>query len=341
MICPANYDWPDIFTSSYRVTGTKAYRLASSQFLKPMGRDLPGFGSNGQNRSDEERRLFRPPPGYKFVQCDLEGAEAVALALLCQEGQFRDLVRLKIKPHNFMCVQLFPEKFTEFLDPATVRELTPQKFFALAQYKEIVKLCKQLAREYDLAKRTVHGADYSMGWKTFRDTVLKNTRGRVLLTAKEAKAMLALYFALFPEVRLYQAVIEEKVRAGMPICNLFGHHVTLLARFTTELARLAISWGPQSTVGQCSNIAAVKFLRLIYNEHPHWHLHNITHDSILASAPDSEAEFMSRKLADCMSFKFTSPVDGWEAAIGVERQLGSNWGKYSKDNLDGLKVINN
>ena len=43
------------------------------------------------------RRLFIPRPGFRFVQNDLEGAEAVAVALYVTEGHFRELVRRKIK----------------------------------------------------------------------------------------------------------------------------------------------------------------------------------------------------------------------------------------------------
>ncbi len=335
---PETATWPHIFTSSYRPTGTKSFRLASSQWMKPKGSEK-GYGSNGQNRSDDERRAFRPPPGYRFIQNDLEGAEAVAVALLCREGPFRDLIRLKIKPHNFMCVQLFPEKFADYIDVPNVQSLTPRSFHALPRYKDIVKICKALKREYDLAKRTVHGANYSMGWKTFRDTVLKETQGRVLLTAAEAKRMLAMYFTLFPEVQEYQAVIEESMRLGLPVRNLFGHQVRLVQRFTTDLVRLAISWGPQSTVGQCTNLASVTILRLIRERRLKWHLHNVTHDSILLSAPAAEAVDASHELARAMTFEFESPIDGWKATIGVERQIGDNWGKYEEtENPTGLKV---
>jgi hypothetical protein len=643
---PETATWEHIFTSSYRPTGTKSFRLASSQWMKPKGSEK-GFGSNGQNRSDDERRAFRPPPGYAFIQNDLEGAEAVAVALLCREGPFRDLIRLKIKPHNFMCVQLFPDKFADYLNVDTVQQLTPTTFFALNKYKDIVKRCKSLKKEYDLAKRTVHGcltgdhevltdkgwipitdwkpgtpimtydaardtaqleepqhytvipdyagtlhtitnstgsvdititdehrvlyetngnlkvctpghiprgagfpvsasapkradtdallpavvrllaayhsdghlrddgyiafhlqkprkrfqlqallstmdddyrmchntdgtvtytlsaqlsclladqgkplswdvlrqwsheymrlyieeyakwdghesetairlsttnkqqadllftmarlcglgstlltierdetrqtiyniginrrtrasysscthrtqdventavycftvstsyfyvrrrkcimitgnSNYSMGWKTFRDNVLKETQGRVLLTAAEAKRMLRMYFELFPEVHEYQIMIEEAMRLGLPVRNLFGHQVRLVQRFTTDLVRLAISWGPQSTVGQCTNLASVEILRNIRDHRRKWHLHNVTHDSILLSAPEEEAVEASHELARAMTFEFESPIDGWKATIGVERQIGHNWGKYDEEeNPTGLKA---
>lgn len=335
------YTSPDhpVMTGAYVVTGTKSFRLASRQWMKPMGTNATGFGRNCQNVSDEERRQVVAAPGKVLVQCDLEGAEAVAVALLCEEGPFRDLIRLKIKPHNFMCVKLFPDKFEQHISKEDIAVLTPASFHSHPNYKKIVSLCKKLTKEYALAKRTVHGANYSMGWKTFMENVLKESLGQVLLSPAEAKRLLDTYFELFPEVKRYQLRIEAAVRAGLPIANLFNHAVNFTARFTTDLARLAISWGPQSTVGQCSNIAACRFQQTVYTRGLPYDLLNITHDSCLVTGPEENAADLADLLARSMSFTFTSPIDGWSCSIGVEKQLGRNWGKYSDENPDGLKVL--
>jgi len=326
------------FNAAFKVAGTVSCRLASCQFLQAKNKD--GYGGNLQNIPDDQRRVFIPRPGYKFIQCDLEGAEAVAVALLCGEGNFRELVRLKIKPHNFLCIKLFPEKFSAFLEPMEIHILLPSYLKSHKNYKDIVKHCKLLTTEYDLAKRTVHGANYSMGWKTFQETVLKGTRGAVVLTAKQAKTFLATYFELFPEVKTFQATIETYVKDGVTIRNLFGQPVSFIARFTTALARTGISWIPQSTVGQCSNIAAVKLQDYIVSNNLSWNILNIVHDSILLEAPSHQADQAAAVTADCLSFEFTSPIDGWKCRIGVEKQLGDNWGKWNEtENPNGLKVI--
>lgn len=326
------------FNAAFKVAGTGSFRLASTQWLKAKA--LDGYGGNLQNIPDEQRRTFIPRPGYKFIQDDLEGAEAVVVALLCPEGNFRDLIRLKIKPHNFLCIRLFPEKFAEHITPQEIDTLTPKFLAAHPNYKAIIKLCKALKTEYDLAKRTVHGSNYSMGWKTFQETVLKGTRGSVVLTAAQAKRLLSTYFELFPEVKFFQTGLEEAVRQGITIRNLFGHPVTFIARFTTALARTGISWIPQSTVGQCSNIAALKLQTYITQTNKFWNILNIVHDSILAESPILEAEHCAQVTADCMTFEFTSPLDGWTCKIGVEKSVGDNWGKFDEvENPGGMKVI--
>jgi DNA polymerase I-like protein with 3'-5' exonuclease and polymerase domains len=325
---------PPTFNAAFKVAGTASFRLASTQFLKTRG---VGYGGNLQNIPDEQRRVFVPRPGNVFVQCDLEGAEAVAVALLVPEGNFRQLVRLGIKIHNYLCIKLFPELFVHL---GITPNLTPAELKNHPNYKAFVKFVKSLRREYDLAKRTVHGSNYGMAWKTFQETVLKGTRGRVVLTAAEAKRFLAIYFEVFPEIKFFQIGLEEAVKNGVTIRNLFGHPVVFTRRFTTDLARTGISWIPQSTVGQCSNIAARKLDDYIREYNKPWIINNIVHDSILDEGPAAAAQELAAITASCLSFTFKSPLDGWECTIGVEKQIGRNWGKYDEtENPDGMKVI--
>lgn len=322
-----------IFTSSFRPAGTKTGRLASSMFLGV-------YGSNGQNISDDMRRLFVPRPGMSFIQNDLEGAEAVAVALLVSEGNFRELVRRKVKIHNFVCVKIFPEKFAEFFTKAEIDNLTPASFHEHPNYKALVKHCKSLKVEYDLAKRTVHGSNYSMGWVTFQETILKATAGRVALPAAECKRLLNAYFTLFPEVKVFQASADKAAQDFLEINNLFGWGVRLIQRYTTAAGRTAISWAPQSTVGIATILAAAKFQDILERDKRSWNTLNIVHDSILAEGPTEESGDLAVCLADCMTFTFTSPIDGWQCTIGVEKSIGKNWAKYHEtDNPEGLQVI--
>lgn len=322
-----------IFTSSFKPAGTKSGRLASSKFLG-------AFGSNGQNISDHMRRLFIPRPGFRFVQNDLEGAEAVAVALYVTEGHFRELVRRKIKVHNFVCVKIFPNLFEKFFTRAEINALTPQSFHESPHYKAVISHCKSLKTEYALAKRTVHGSNYSMGWKTFQENILKETAGRVVLPAAECKRLLSSYFDLFPEVKVFQTTFDKHAQEFTEFSNLFGWKIKCVQRYTTAVGRTCISWGPQSTVGVATIIAAQRFQAHIERESKRWNCLNIVHDSILAEAPAEEILEAAAVLAECMTFTFTSPIDNWQCTIGVEKSVGDNWGKYDeKENPAGMKVI--
>ena len=321
------------FAYALKPAGTKTGRLASSKLFGKLG-------GNVQNVSDDMRRIFVPRPGYRFIQNDLEGAEAVAVALLVSEGNFRELVRRKVKIHNFVCVKIFPDKFTQFFSTSEVDTLTPASFHEHPQYKLLVKHCKSLKTEYDLAKRTVHGSNYSMGWKTFQETVLKETSGQVVLPAAECKRLLNAYFTLFPEVKVFQANADKAAQDFTEITNLFNWSVRIIQRYTTAVGRTAISWSPQSTVGVATILAASRYQDYIEKNERRWNLLNCVHDSLLAEAPAEVAEEAGKGLADCMTFTFTSPIDGWTCTIGVEKSVGDNWGKWDEvENPKGLKVI--
>lgn len=474
-----------IFTSSYKPAGTKTGRLASAKFLAE-------FGANGQNQADEVRRLFVPRPGYKFIQNDLEGAEAVAVALLAREGNFRELVRRKVKIHNFVCLKIFPEKFERWFTKSQIEALTPQSFHEHTHYKELVKHCKSLPTEYGLAKRTVHGclthnhevftpagwipieyavddpdvviavvhtdgktitfekplrrikqdysgyiyhyfnskvnmqvtedhgvafwdvdrstllkrqalsirhcdrlsipcfkntagfindeplsllirpanttvycfetstgyflcrpigvvnacefatgnSNYSMGWKTFQENILKETEGAVVLSAAECKRLLNAYFEIFPEIRIFQVEADKAAQDFLFLQNLFGWEIKVIQRYTAALGRTCVSWRPQSTVGIAGIIGGTRLQNYIERESRRWNVLTITHDSNLSEAPIDEATECANISADCLSFEFISPIDGWKCKIGVEKSVGDNWGKYDEEeNPGGLKVI--
>lgn len=297
------------------------------------------WGSNFQNQPDHIRRLFIARPGRSLVQNDYEGAEAVAVALLCGEGNFRELVKQKVKHHNYMCPKLFPDTFKDLITPEEIQALRPLTIKPRPNYKDIIKRCKESKVEYDITKKTIHGYDYGMGWRTLTETVLKGTEGRIVLSPAQAKSFLGGVSAEFPEVRLFQLRAETAAKEFTPIANLFGHEIVFCKRYTSSVGRTAISWGPQSTVGICMILAACKLQDYIEAEHRDWNILTITHDSGLVDCPEDEAVECSLKLAECMDIEFTSPIDGWKYRIGIERQKGKNWGKYhERDNPLGVKV---
>jgi hypothetical protein len=122
--------------------------------------------------------------------------------------------------------------------------------------------------------------------------------------------------------------------------NLFGQPCPIIGRYSPDLGRKAISWVPQSTVGCCTNIAADSLQQFIVANDRRWNVLNIVHDSILAECPAGEEKELAAVMADAMTFEFESPVDGWRFSIGIEKQIGMNWGKYNEtENPAGLKVF--
>lgn len=235
---------------------------------------------------------------------------------------------------------MFPDKFNKFFTESEIRELSPVALHEHPAYKQIIAHCKSLKIEYDLAKRTVHGSNYSMGWKTMQESILQGTAGRVVLSAAECKRLLSSYFDLFPEVKIFQATFDKHAQVFTEFENLFGWRVKCVQRYTAAVGRTCISWGPQSTVGIATVVAGQRFQAYIERLSRNWNLLNCVHDSLLAEGPTEEVEELAKVLADCMTFTFTSPIDNWTCTIGVEKSIGDNWSKYDpEENPTGMKVI--
>jgi len=179
-----------------------------------------------------------------------------------------------------------------------------------------------------------------MGWKTFQENILKETEGAVVLTAAECKRLLNAYFEIFPEIRIFQAEADKAAQDFLPLQNLFSWEIKVIQRYTTALGRTCVSWRPQSTVGIAGIVGAVRLQAHIEQNGKNWNVLTVTHDSNLSEAPIDEALECADVSADCLSFEFISPIDGWKCRIGVEKSVGDNWGKYDEDeNPTGLKVI--
>ena len=101
-------------TTIYKLGGTETLRASSAAFLDT-------YGGNLQNVSDEMRRMFRADAGYKLVQVDQSGAEALIVAYLCQKAKFRDLFLHGVKPHVFVAMNMFMDKWCSVCKDIDVR----------------------------------------------------------------------------------------------------------------------------------------------------------------------------------------------------------------------------
>lgn len=130
--------WRDSHTTcSYVIPGTKTFRLSSRKLLGT-------FGTNLQNWSKKMRQLVVAGPGYKLVQVDQAGAEALIVAYLAPPGRYRDLFIHKVSPHVYFGLYAFPDVWKaelgydiKYLYEASIEECKADK-----RWKEIAKCIK-------------------------------------------------------------------------------------------------------------------------------------------------------------------------------------------------------
>lgn len=177
---------------TYKIAGTKTFRLSSS---KIFGK----WGGNLQNIEKSMREIYIPDEGKIFVQVDQSGAEALIVAYISEAGRFRQLFENNIKPHVYVALRLFkdvwPKKmYSQSLitssdnfdiDAVINTPITELKKNPL--WKNIDAIIKDSdnwsleERYYYLAKQTCHCIDSSTevltraGWKTVDKVVTTGT----------------------------------------------------------------------------------------------------------------------------------------------------------------------
>lgn len=324
--------------TTFKPAGTKSYRLAAAKFMGD-------FGMNLQNPAECVLRLLRARPGHKLVQPDQSGAEALIVASLAPPGRYRQLFACKVKPHTFLALHLFADQNPQWFancapaaDFLAARE--PADLVKLAGWSDVNKRVQNTYIPYYIGKRTAHARSYKMGWKTFQDSVLKDSEGKLVLTPAECKRFLSMFDELFPEIGQWQNEVIFMARRDRQLANLFGYPRRFERIFTASYEREIISWIPQSTVGCLTTNAILDLDAMIKREGLRWNILNNKHDSLLLEVPDADvARAVNDSAGAIMAFELTGR-DGIKFRMKSSVQVGDNWAKYNeKYNPGGMRDV--
>ena len=318
------------FVTSFRVAGTKSFRLAAGMLFGE-------FGGNAQNPCKPLLGCLIARPGYSFVQPDQAGAEALIVAHLTRPGTYRSLFANNIKPHTFLALHIFGDRKPQwFLDlPSTQEQFLaakdPAALVALPGWPELNKRIMasdtDVDRCYYVGKRTAHARSYKMGARTFQEALLKDTQGTMVLSYRHSQAFLGMFDSLFPEIIEWQQEVVLLAKAGGELRNLLGFPRKCHQIFTDGYERELISWIPQSTVGCISHEGVMKLRRDKLNKprtYGQWHLVNQKHDSLLLEVPDADVPDAKQYAVQLMAVDLVGR-DGVQFKMKSDVQVGKIW----------------
>lgn len=341
LILPSRLQLPRNSTQ-WKLAGTETFRLASTKIFNT-------YGTNLQNPDKTICGIYKSDKGYSLIQTDQAGAEALIVAYLCRQGNFRNLFLNKIKSHVFVALHAFKWKWQELLPNISVNNLTStpiENLKTTTGFKEVESLIKESdtwpasRRYYFIAKQICHSSNYDIKANALKMNVLKKSEGKIALSTKEAQDFLDLYHGLFPELREWHTSTLDALRDSRILRNLFGYPRQFDGVWNDELFKLAYAFVPQSTVGTITNIAFAKMQDHIEANKLEWDLLNNKHDSILLQAPDEEALLAAKTLKDFMEMELLSPHNE-KFFMRSETAIGKNWKPYDKDhNPEGLRAVN-
>lgn len=341
-------------STTYKLTGTKTFRLSSSKILKK-------WGGNLQNIEKSMREIYVPDEGKIFVQTDQAGAEALIVSYLTRDGNYRALFKNGIKPHTYICVHLFedvwPRKMQEHNFIQSQDELDIKKIIA-TPIPELKKnpLWKSLdgcikssdgwaltERYYYLGKQTEHSSNYDIQPPTFRMNILEKSGGKIVISKADSERFIGTKHRLYPEIKEdFHMSVQAQVKRNRVLYNLHGHPYQITQPYFKESDwKEYYSWIPQSTVGEITNIAYAKLQSFIEQENLAWDLLANTHDSYMCQCPIVDALACGAKMKEFIEQELVSPFDGTHFRMRSETSAGFNWRPFHPEkNPIGLKEIN-
>lgn len=251
---------------TYNISGTKTFRLSSSKILRQWGENL-------QNKEKGMRIMYVPDNGKIFVQVDQSGAEALIVAYLCKNGNFRKLFTNNIKPHVFVALHIFSEVWkkklkekgyalSEGFNIDDILNLPIDKLRSHPDWNNLDHCIKDSdnwslqERYYYLAKQACHSGNYSITAPTFRLNVLEKSGGKIVISKEDAEKFVNTYNSLFPEIREWHEQVRIQVEMHSMLFNLHGEPYTITTYNILESSwKELYAWIPQSSVGMITNIA--------------------------------------------------------------------------------------
>jgi len=295
---------------------------------------------------------------FIFNQVDQAGAEALVVAYLCRAGSFRDLFIHGVKPHVFVALHLFSNIWQEELNKQgkgdfkiDIREFLEMPISQLqshAYWKVLDKVIKSSdnwepsRRYYYMGKKVCHAGNYGMQANTFRLAILKESRGQIVLSGKDAEKYISFYHTLFPEISEWHREIQQQLERTRVLYNLFGFERYFgIDELNENMFKEAYAFIPQSTIGCITAKAYTKMQGFIEETSQRWDLMADTHDSYMTQTLIPQSVECLKIMKSFIEQDLVSPI-GTPFKMKSEAQHGFNWApaKPDKDwNLDGLYEV--
>ena len=304
---------------SYNISGTNTGRFSSNK-------NVFGGGTNGQNITDELRRIFISGKGKKFAYLDLEQAESRVVAYLagdeayiraCEDGDL----------HTAVAADVWPDLDWQRTRAGEVDSSLPENRTLAEQ-----KFWRHWSRR-DLSKRGGHLTNY-VGQPHSNAKALNIT---IELMSRFQRAYMT-KFAGIPRMHMDTA---RTLQTESAITTPLGRKRIFFGRAEQDdILRKGVAYGPQSSVADILDLGMWRIWKLMRQE---VQLLAQLHDAILFEYdddPETEAAVLGRA-ATLMTIPVRVTDTRLRGArtrqmvIPVDIVVGWNWAKYDPEGNPG------
>jgi DNA polymerase I-like protein with 3'-5' exonuclease and polymerase domains len=313
--------------SSYKLTGTDTFRLASSENAFGRGGNLQNIPSGKETEIEIDfkfpnvRRQFIPDTGYTIGEFDLSGADAQVVAWEANDDDLKAAFRAGLKLHLKNARDVYPDKTRDMTD----LDITEGQAHEGGLYSNVKKLA--------------HGTNFG--------GTAKGLAERIRITVRDAEEFQERWFYLHPGIKTWHEHTNQKLVGfrcwsceeivdGKPYCphcgafpqgrtigNRFGNRIVYFER-VRDLFNPALAWTPQSTTAINCNRGAIALI----DRCPWVELLMQVHDSLIAQWPSEYDNLLPEigRALHSVTVPYSDPLTiPWSVKIGTK-----NWGDCEK-----------
>lgn len=287
-------DWRMRF--SYNPAGTETGRWSSRK--NPLG-----GGMNGQNITDELRRIFIPDKGFFFAYVDGEQAESRGVAYYSDDADYISACE-SADLHSTVTQMLWPG-----VDPKS-------QFYRHFSHR-------------DISKRAGHGSNYR--GKPYGIGLQIGVEVSVL------EKFQRLYFSRFPGIPRWHLRVAQELQRTRRLTNVFGRRRQFFGRpYEDETLKEAIAHLPQSTVADYIDEGILRVFETYDRGDPNADLRVVgqLHDAGLFLIREGREDLIPA-IKSLMAFPVEFP-SGKKMVIPMDAKVGYNWASETKENPNGL-----
>jgi uracil-DNA glycosylase family 4 len=297
---------------------------------RPNLQNLPSKQNKEMNRIVGEdvstiRSCFIASPGCVLVEADYKSAEIFTLGYLAN------------------CEKLLKDAVGDLHARGAVSRFGAEKWDGYDSFKpppeEWLKKYKALRIA---SKAVVFGIPYQRGAAAIARQIVKDTKGAVPCDIDRAKAMIAGFYADYPEIREYVLMCQNAVKDPGWLTNPYHRRRRFMAH-DTEAAfaaqqREAVNFPIQSTVADAMNTAAQNFYwwRDLNPRLATYKILLAIHDAAMLEVPVQYLEVVTKQVVpQCMRYGSVvpswQPTDRWKPtkpfSLDVDIAVSIRWGE--------------
>jgi len=303
-------DRDDRVRTQYLITGTETFRTSTNKLEPPVRESIYGLSFQTITKHSQEgrdiRSIFKPSPGYCFIEADQSQAESRIALLLAKEYDLLKKMN-EIDIHTLTASWINGRSYEE----------------QLARHNDI---------ERQLGKHSGHAYDNGVGKRRLVELVYHHTDGAIEISEWRAGKILETIRQYKPGiVEVFHKDIQEVLMETRELVNPWGDKRTFYDKLGDDMFKDAYAHIKQSTVARLTQRSGMA----IVEECPHVRMLVESHDSLLMEVPVWEIE----QIVPIIKAQFEQTIDFSKCSL-PRPNLNIPCGiKYSFVSWAGMKKI--